>query len=117
MKAALRVTLLHPGGGPFVVQAARAFAEAGRLARLATTLVDRPDSLLQRAACGMARLGGFDLARQFSRRAVEGVPPERVISYPWRELIRQAAGRIERSGVLLDRAWEWAELGFDRWAS
>jgi glycosyltransferase involved in cell wall biosynthesis len=117
MRSALRVTLLHPGGGPFVVQAARAFAEAGLLARLATTLVDRPGSFLQRAACRLARLVGFDLARQLSRRAVEGVPPEQVVSYPWRELVRQTAGRIERSGVLLDRAWEWAELGFDRWVS
>src|SRR5579871_6898491 len=110
MSSTLRVTLLHPGGGPFVVQAARAFAEAGLLARLATTLVDRPGSLVQRAACRLARLVGYDLARQLARRSADGIPPERVVSYPWREIVRQAAGRIERSGVLLDRAWEWAEL-------
>jgi glycosyltransferase involved in cell wall biosynthesis len=113
----LRVTLLHPGGGPFVVQAARAFADAGVLARLVTTVVDRPDSPWQRAACGAARLAGFDLARQLARRGTDGVPPGRVVGYPWRELVRQAAARVGRSDVLLDRVWEWAELGFDRWVA
>jgi glycosyltransferase involved in cell wall biosynthesis len=117
MTAPLRVTLLQPAGGPFVFQAGRAFADAGMLARLVTTVVDRPDSLVQKTVCRLAAMAGFDLRRQLRRRAVPGLPPELVVSYPWREWVRQAAGRIERSGVLLDRVWEWAETGFDRWVS
>jgi glycosyltransferase involved in cell wall biosynthesis len=45
------------------------------------------------------------------------LPLDRVLSYPWRELVRQAASRLERGGVLGDRVWEWAETGFDRWAA
>jgi glycosyltransferase involved in cell wall biosynthesis len=117
MKRSLRVTLAHPGGGPFVLQAARAFAERGLLARLATTIVHRPESIVQRVACRLSRLFGFDLARQLRRRAVLEVPSSQVLSYPWREVLRQMAARLEKSGVLQDQVWEWAELGFDRWVA
>ncbi len=117
MAPPLSITLLHPAGGPFVLQAARAFAEVGALQRLVTTVVDRPDSVLQRGACRLARLAGYDLARQLRRRAAIDIPAQKVVAYPWRELCRQAASRLDRTRVLTDRVWEWAETGFDRWVA
>jgi glycosyltransferase involved in cell wall biosynthesis len=113
----LSVTLLQPAGGPFVLQAARAFAEVGALCRLVTTVVDRPDSLVQRGMCRLASLAGYDLARQLRRRAAVDIPARKVVAYPWRELCRQAASRLDRSRVVTDRVWEWAETGFDRWVA
>ncbi len=117
MPSPLSVTMLHPAGGPYAVQAARAFAEAGLLRRFITTLVDRPNSFLQRSLCNLAGAIGFDLARQVRRRAVVGIDPDRVVSYPWREAARLAVGRLDRSRVWVDRTWEWAEKGFDRWVA
>lgn len=87
------------------------------LARFVTTVVEKPTSFAQRVACCMAGLIGFDLAREFRRRAIPDLPPERILKYPWRELIRLGIGRIDRSGVLQDRVWEWAEIGFDSWVA
>ncbi len=113
----LKVTLLHPMGAPFVVQAARAFADAGSLRRFGTSLVDSPDSLIQKTLCRVASLFGYDLARQIRRRAINDIPGKLLLPHPWRESIRLIAGRLDRSGVLSDRVWEWAETGFDRWMS
>jgi glycosyltransferase involved in cell wall biosynthesis len=117
MTVPLRVTLLHPGGGPFVLQAAQAFADAGMLSKLVTTIVDRPEAFVQKLLCRVCHWFGYDLARQLRRRTTETIPARQVVSYPWRELLRQAAARVERSGVLQDRVWEWAEHGFDRWTA
>jgi glycosyltransferase involved in cell wall biosynthesis len=117
MAQPLSVTLLEPAGGPIALQAARAFAEVGALCRLVTTVVDRPDSIVQRGLCRLAGLAGYDLARQFRRRATADIPARKVLAYPWRELCRQATSRLDRTRVMTDRVWEWAETGFDRWVA
>jgi glycosyltransferase involved in cell wall biosynthesis len=111
------VVLTHPSVAPFVQQAARAFAERDMLKRFVTTLTDRPTSPWQRLACRAGGLLGFDLARQLQRRAVTEVPKDLVVSRPWGEVARLAAGKVDRSGIWTDRVWEWAETGFDRWAA
>lgn len=112
-----RVLVSHVGVAPFVQQVARAFNEKNALARLVTTVVDRPRSVLQKVACAAAQAVHFDLAGQMRRRAVREVPDRLVADRPWAELVRLGVGRLDRSGVLTDLAHEWMETGFDRWVA
>jgi glycosyltransferase involved in cell wall biosynthesis len=112
-----RVILAHVNVAPFVQQAARAFHERGLLARMLTTVVDRPRSIWQQFACRAARLARFDLASQLRRRAVTEVTDAVVTDRPWPELARLGVGRLDRSGVWADLAHEWMETGFDRWVA
>lgn len=111
---AMKVLISHPSVAPFVQQAARAFDEVGWLDRFVTTLRHDPASRRQHFACGVARLVGFDLARQLARRRVTELPPEKVDSHPWGELLRLLVGRLDRSGRLTDLVWSRTEPAFDR---
>lgn len=104
--------LFHPSTAPFVQQVGRAFYEQGVLAGFATTLVDRPAALWRRLLSQVR-----PLASQLQRRSVTEFPLDLVVNYPWGELARLAAGRVDKSGILTDRVWEWSETGFDRWVA
>lgn len=109
----MSVVVFHPSVAPFVQQAARTLHEAGQLARFVTTVLDRPASPLQRAATGLGRLAGRDLAVQFRRRAVTEIPAEFVRSQPWGEVLRLAVGALDRDGRATDFVWEKTEHAFD----
>ena len=87
--------VFQTSAAPFVQQVAQAFAEAGQLEHFYTTIYHLPDS-------------GSRL------RVVRGVPPDRITGFAWREWIRLAAGRLDRSGRLADVVWEWSENAFAR---
>lgn len=106
--------IFHPSVAPFVQQAARALHEAGRLDRFVTTVHDDPASGRQRLLCALARLAGRDLGSQFRRRAVTELPAGKIVAFPWGELLRLAAGSVDRDGRLTDLVWEWSEKRFDR---
>jgi glycosyltransferase involved in cell wall biosynthesis len=108
------VVISHPSVAPFVQQAARALHEAGQLDRFITTVRDDPSGVLQRVASGLGRLGGRDLPALFRRRAVTEVPLDKVETLPWGELLRLAAGAVDRDGRLTDIVWEKTEARFDR---
>jgi glycosyltransferase involved in cell wall biosynthesis len=108
------VVIFHPTVSPPDQQAARALLEAGQLDRFVTTIRDDPSGGAQRLAVAAGRLFGRDLAPRFRRRAVTEVPPGKVVSHPWGELLRLAAGAIDRDGRLTDFVWERTEIGFDR---
>ena len=110
----MSVLIFHPSVAPFVQQAARAIHEAGPLGRFFTTVHDQPASLHQRLFRNIGRIAGRDFAQQFRRRAVTELPPEKVISVPWGELLRLAIGAVDRDGRATDFVWEKAELAFDR---
>ncbi len=113
----MSVLLFHPSVANFVQQVARSLQEAGELDRFITTVRDDPTSPRQRLACAGARLFGRDLAAQFQRRAITEIPLEKVETHPWRELLRLAAGSIDRDGRLTDFVWDRTERGFDRLVS
>lgn len=117
MVNANKVTLLHPSTAPFVRQAALALHEGDLLESYITTLRYDPDSRLQRGLCALAGLAGVDLRAQLRRREISEIPPELLVSWPAREVIRTIAARIDRRGILTDRIWEWAETGFDVFAA
>lgn len=110
----MSVLLFHPSVANFVQQVARSLHEAGQLERFVTTVRDNPRSMAQRAACVGARVFGRDLAAQFRRRAITEIPLEKVETHPWRELLRLAAGAVDRDGRLTDFVWDKTERGFDR---
>ena len=110
----MSVLIFHPSVAPFVQQAARALEEAGELERLVTTVRDDPRACTQRAACGIGRLLGRDLAVQFRRRAVTEIPLAKVESHPSGELLRVATATIDSDGRATDFVWEWSEIRFDR---
>ncbi|MBF2097685.1 MAG: glycosyltransferase family 4 protein [Gloeomargaritaceae cyanobacterium C42_A2020_066] len=104
--------LFHPSTAPFVQQVGRAFYERGSLAGFATTLVDRPAAPWRKLLARIRPLAG-----QLQRRSVTEFPLDLVVNSPWGELARLAAGRVDKSGILTDRVWEWSETGFDRWVA
>lgn len=110
----MSLVLSHSSVAPFVQHAARALHEAGLLLRFYTTLTNREDDPLQRAACSLARLAGRDLRRQLRRRAVTEIPAGLVTSLPLTEILRLASTPLDRSGRLTDLVWSWAEPAFDR---
>lgn len=110
----MSVLISHPSVAPFVQQAARALLEAGELDRFVTTLCYDAADGRQRLACRLAGAVGFDLESQLRRRAVPELPPEKIESHPWGELLRLASGRLDRSGRLTDFIWSRTEPAFDR---
>ena len=110
--AAGGVILSHAGAGVFVKQAGQALFQAELLQRFVTTIIDRPNSWWRR--CGVPNAW---LDEQLCRRAVTGFPDALAVGHPGRELLRLLAQRVDRSGVLADVVWEWAELGFDQWVA
>lgn len=110
----MSVLLSHASVAPFVQQAARALHEAGLLDRFVTTLRHDPTSPRQRIACAAARLIGFDLATQLARRRVTELPPAKVESLPYGELLRLLVGRLDRGGRAADLVWARTEPAFDR---
>ncbi len=110
----MSVLLFHPSVANFVQQVARSLHEAGQLSRFITTVRDDPRSWHQRAACLAGRMAGRDLAAQFRRRAITEIPLAKIEAHPWRELLRLAAGSIDRDGRLTDFVWHRSETGFDR---
>lgn len=110
----MSVVVFHPSVAPFVQQAARALHEADALAAFVTTVADQPRRPSQRTLCDLARLTGRNLAAQFRRRAVSELPPEKLATHPWGELLRLAVGAVDRDGRATDLIWEKTEHAFDR---
>lgn len=110
----MSVLISHSSVAPFVQQAARALHEAGRLDRFVTTLRWSPASRRQRLACRLASLVRYDLESQLRRRSVTELPPDKVESLPWREILRLLVGRLDRDGRVTDLVWSRAEPAFDR---
>jgi glycosyltransferase involved in cell wall biosynthesis len=108
------VLIFHPSVAIFVQQVARSLHEVAQLDRFITTVRDDPDSFVQRFASAVARVSNRDLRAQFSRRAITEIPLACVETHPWRELLRLAAGVIDRDGRLSDIIWERTETSFDR---
>jgi glycosyltransferase involved in cell wall biosynthesis len=106
--------IFHPSVAPFVQQVARALFEAGELDRFVTSLRYDAGSRRQRWACRVARTMRFDLETQLRRRTVTELPPEKVESHPWGEIVRLLSGRLDASGRLTDLVWERTEAAFDR---
>jgi glycosyltransferase involved in cell wall biosynthesis len=113
----MSVLISHPSVAPFVQQAARSLLEAGELDRFITTLRYDAGSPRQRLAVRVCRLAGFDLETQLRRRTVTELPPSRVESHPWSEVLRLLSGRIDRGGRMTDLVWERTEPAFDRMVS
>lgn len=110
----MSIRLFHPMVAPHIQQVARALHEAGQLDRYVTTIVERPDSRLQRLSVGLARTLGLDLARELSRRRVTEVPLDNIESHPAGEFLRVAVARASRSDPRIhDFVWERLERAFD----
>lgn len=103
----INVLLASPGVGSFTQEIARALEEAHILACYATTI-----AITSENSCVTRMLGTLG-----KRRMVNSVPRERLATYPYREFVRLITARFDRSGVLADIVWEWAEAGFDTWVS
>jgi glycosyltransferase involved in cell wall biosynthesis len=110
----MSVLIFHPMVAPFIQEAAQALENAGQLECFVTTVRNNPQSILQKKISALGQLMGRDFQRQFSRRAITGIPLNKVKSHPFRELLRIASGQLDKDGRITDVIWEWAETGFDR---
>lgn len=113
----MKAAVAHLIPAPFTQQVARALEEQGALDAFFCTLVDQPEARWQSWPCGLAGLIGIDLRRDLRRRAITAVPPQRVRSYPRREVLRMLQVRLRNDPVLGDRIFHWARDGFEAWVA
>jgi glycosyltransferase involved in cell wall biosynthesis len=110
----MKITLAHPGVGPFVQQTARALLEAGLLVSYWTTFADQPEASWRRTLVRVATAVGIDMNRELERRAVKEVPASLLRTSPYWELARTLLARIGVDPRLVDAVWERETLRFDR---
>jgi glycosyltransferase involved in cell wall biosynthesis len=110
----MKISLAHPGVGPFVQQTAQALSEAEMLAAYWTTFCDQPGASWRKLAVGVSRALGFDLEGQLQRRAITSVPLELVRSDPVWEVVRSILSKASADSRLVDAVWERGILRFDR---
>ncbi len=102
----LAVSHLLPA--PFTQQVVLALLESGGTTRFFTTLTPDGTDLAARAL----RLVGAGRSR-----ALRDIPSGVTKTYPWREAVRLALGRVSHDEVLRDRAFHWGRDGFDNWVA
>jgi glycosyltransferase involved in cell wall biosynthesis len=110
----MKITLAHPGVGPFVQQTARALLEEDLLASYWTTFVDQPTAFWRRTLVQAGRMLGLNMERELERRAVTEVPLEFLRAYPCWEVLRSVLTKMRADPRLLDSVWEYGVLSFDR---
>jgi glycosyltransferase involved in cell wall biosynthesis len=110
----MRISLAHPGVGPFVQQTARALFDANMLAGYWTTFSDQPEALWRKLAVRLALMGSFDLETELQRRAVTSVPPELVRRDPFWEIARSLLSRANVDPRFVDLVWEHGIIKFDQ---
>lgn len=111
------ISIAHLIPAPFTQQVARAIDESGLLDTFFCTLVDQPEKGWQRLAKAGSRLVHFDLATNLKRRAVTEIGSNKIETYPFREVIRMLASKLDHDQVREDRVFHWALDGFDKWVA
>jgi glycosyltransferase involved in cell wall biosynthesis len=110
----MRAVVAYPGVMAAASEVARAFVEAGSLARYETTVAycagAWPDRIARAVAVG---LFGARVDRQLNRRDIAGLPHERVRRTLTWEALRIVASRIGADAVIGDRLWEQMIERFD----
>lgn len=109
------VVIAHTAAPPFVRQAAKAFDEVSRLRLACIGFSTRKDDPLLRACRVLP--GTRRLARLLERRLFEDVPRNRQRRFPIYEYLRLASGRVDRTGILTDKLWDFGTRQFDRWSA
>ena len=112
-----QIVLAHLIPAPFVQQVGKALFEKGMLKRFATTFIDRPDAKWRNTLCHFAKLFKVNLAKELSRRAVTEFPLSLVANYPWREVVLNLVGRLDKDKRPTDMVFHWGLTGFDRWVA
>jgi len=100
-----------------VQQVGRALYENNKLFGFRTTLLYRPDLIRWRLVNQFGKMLGVDIRSVLSTRMINQFPVEYADGTGVRELLRIVSSRLDRSGLLTDRLWEWSELAFDRWVA
>lgn len=113
----MKVLLAHSAPTPFVQQVGRALFEAGMLSQFATTFVDRPNSKWLQNLCDLTQIFKLDLKQLLLRRSVTEFPLSMVNDYPWREVICNLVGRVDKDKRLTDIVFDWSNTGFDCWVA
>lgn len=107
----LKIIVSNPSVAPHVRQTVKAYNDAGYLYKLFTSFFDHPQNKLSSFLRKIK-----PLQKEVSRRAFHELPIEKFVSRPIPELLRSVAARV-LSLTLVDRIWEWSELGFDKWVA
>jgi glycosyltransferase involved in cell wall biosynthesis len=110
----MRISLAHPGVGPFVQQTAQALFEAELLTGYWTTFCDRPEASWRKLIVSLTRAMGIDLEGELQRRAVTSVPLHLVRSNPFWEILRSLLSKIGADARLVDAVWDCGIFRFDR---
>ncbi len=95
-------------------EAAIGLQQAGLLQRFVTGFYFRPESLWGRGARLLLNGGGSRLEGLLRGRFHPELPPERVLSFPFRDLAFQCMSRAIRGPSLASRVLAWRNRWFDR---
>ena len=114
----MRIVHAYPGASPHSLEIAQALQERGWLECDFTTLAYLPkhpfDSCLMALA---AALGWNRVCTEACRRWHDMPFGGRVARYPWWEVVRVTADRLQLGAVTKDKLWERGSLAYDRWVA
>lgn len=110
----MKISLAHPGAGPFVQQTAQALFDANMLSGYWTTFSDQPEAVWRKLAVCIAHVGGVTLEKELQRRAITSVPLELVRRVPLWEIARSLLSKANVDPRFVDLVWEHEIFKFDR---
>lgn len=113
----MKVFVANPSHNPDSRHGVRALYERNMLDVFATGYVDHPDDPVSSTIKRTVELLRPSYVRQLERRAFHDIPFEKIRTYPWGQMLQDAADKLIGNPTLTDRIWEWKEHRFDWWAA
>ena len=111
------IFVANPSHNPDSRHGVRALYGRDLLDVFATGYVDHPDDPLSSTIKKVVQSVRPSYVRQLERRAFHDIPFEKIRTYPWGQILQDAADKLIGNPTLTDRIWEWKEHRFDRWAA
>ena len=110
----MRVVVTYPGNFMHAQQAGRAFYERDALAAFVTGINFSESNFLRKLCAHLPSAVGEHVAKQLRRRAITEVPPCKIVSYPWLEMLRATLSRNAKNPIYADMAWNALSHRFDK---
>jgi glycosyltransferase involved in cell wall biosynthesis len=114
----MRIVHAYTGVSPNSLEVAQALQERGWLECDFTTLAYLPNHPFDASLMALAAAIGWNrIQSELFRRCHDLPSGGRVLRYPWWEVARVAADRMQLGAVAKDKLWERGSAGYDRWVA
>lgn len=114
----MRIVHAYPGASPHSLEIAQALQERGWLECDFTTLAFLPNHPLDASLMAFVTTFGWSRIQKVVLRRCHEMPFGGCVArYPWWDLARVTADRLQLGAVAKDRLWERGSTAYDRWVS